>query len=179
MDRAQLPNQEEEKKKYDQHQNSPEDQGYRHFLKPAMQAVLDLNLPNGAKGLDYGCGPGPTLSVMLAERGYEVDLYDPIYQPDQTNLQADYAFVTCTEVVEHFHDVKAELDKLWQRVRHGGVSVIMTLMFEDSQDFESSHYHRDLTHVSFFSQATMQWWAAQHNAKIDFPFANVTRVYKD
>jgi 16S rRNA G1207 methylase RsmC len=32
--------------------------------------------------LDFGCGPGPTLSILLAEQGQQVDLYDPFYHDD-------------------------------------------------------------------------------------------------
>ena len=28
-------------------------------------------------GLDYGCGPGPALSLMLREKGYQMFNYDP------------------------------------------------------------------------------------------------------
>lgn len=178
LDPSQLPTPAQEKKKYDEHQNSPADLGYRQFLSPAMKAVLDLPMPKDAVGLDYGCGPGPTLSKMLEEHGYRVHDYDPLYQNNTALLAQFYDFVTCTEVVEHFHDVAQELDNLFALVAPGGVCVIMTLFFDDPNAFKDSHYHRDPTHVAFFSRPVFQWWADTHHVQVDFPSENIVRVYK-
>jgi len=53
-----------EKAEYDQHQNHPQDLGYRRFLSRLANPLLDGLAPQ-SQGLDFGSGPGPTLSVML------------------------------------------------------------------------------------------------------------------
>ncbi len=70
---------EQEKREYELHQNSPEDQGYRKFLSRLALPLLDRLELNQRRGLDYGCGPGPTLSVMLEEAGCSMSLFDPFF----------------------------------------------------------------------------------------------------
>jgi hypothetical protein len=70
----------DEKEIYDQHQNSPDDSGYRVFLSRLLTPLVERLEPNRT-GLDFGSGPGPTLSVMLSEKGHEMDIYDPFYAP--------------------------------------------------------------------------------------------------
>ena len=66
---------------YDLHENGPEDPGYRRFLGRLAAPLLGRLAP-GMRGLDYGCGPGPTLSIMLGEAGMLVEDYDPYYRPN-------------------------------------------------------------------------------------------------
>ncbi len=63
----------QEKLVYDQHRNNPNDIGYRQFLgRLATPLATRLSSPP-LSGLDFGSGPGPTLSVMLAEMGVYYD----------------------------------------------------------------------------------------------------------
>lgn len=162
----------EEKQKYDLHQNDPQDEGYRNFLQPAVDAVVQ-NVPQGANGLDYGCGPGPTVSVMLQEQGMTCADFDPIYQNQLSLLEQTYDFVTCTETAEHFHDPMDEFKRLQSLLKTGGVLVIMTLLFDVASQFAGSHYHRDPTHVCFFSTATFQWVALKLQMAVSFPHPRV------
>ena len=57
---------EDELARYLLHENSPEDQHYREFLSRLTDHLIP-KLKRGAHGLDFGSGPGPTLSVMLQE----------------------------------------------------------------------------------------------------------------
>lgn len=84
---------------YDLHQNDPADAGYRGFLS-RLADPLRAKLAPGMRGLDFGCGPGPALSIMLREAGIAMADYDPFYAPDATLLAAQYDVVTCTEVVD-------------------------------------------------------------------------------
>lgn len=79
------PDRDTELKHYGTHENDPSDPGYRKFLS-RLADPLCVRLPAGARGLDYGCGPGPTLSVMLEERGFSTAVYDPFFAPDITTL---------------------------------------------------------------------------------------------
>ena len=75
-----------ERAEYDLHQNEPGDAGYRAFLSRLLEPLTE-RLEPGARGLDFGCGPGPALAEMLREAGFDVSLYDSFYLPDQGPLQ--------------------------------------------------------------------------------------------
>ena len=142
-----------EKAEYDRHQNRIGDPGYRSFLQPAVHAVAERLAP-GAAILDYGCGPGPALGAMLEERGYRVSLYDPIYRPDATALDGPYDAITCTEVVEHFHDPAGQFERIDALLRRGGWLIVMTRFQTDDSRFVGWHYRRDPTHVVFYRPET-------------------------
>ena len=84
---------EAEKAEYDLHQNSPADPGYRRFLNRLFEP-LHARLAENSRGLDFGAGPGPTLSVMFEEVGHEVALFDAFYAPDHTVFEHTYDFIT-------------------------------------------------------------------------------------
>lgn len=155
---------EEERKEYDKHQNAPEDEGYRKFLS-RLFILLNNQLRPGSHGLDFGSGPGPTLSVMLEETGHYMNLFDPFYAPDKDVLSMQYDFITASEVVEHFHDPASELELLWSLLKPGGWLGIMTKLALDIEAFSKWHYKNDLTHVCFFSKETMEYLAHQWNTE--------------
>ncbi|MEX0741223.1 MAG: class I SAM-dependent methyltransferase [Phycisphaeraceae bacterium] len=148
----------DEKRVYDQHENDPADAGYRRFLDRLAQPLLG-KLTRGMAGLDYGCGPGPTLSVMLEEAGMRMAVYDPYYAPDRSVLGKRYDFVTCTEVVEHFNRPAESWAELVGLLKPGGWLGVMTKRVIDRERFEQWHYKNDPTHVSFYSEATFAWIA--------------------
>nr|WP_237732867.1 class I SAM-dependent methyltransferase [Shewanella schlegeliana] len=155
-----LLNSEEEKAVYDQHQNNPDDLGYRKFLSRALDPVLE-RVAQDAEGLDFGCGPGPTISVMAAEKGIKVDNYDLYYCNEPQKLQQQYDFVTITEVIEHVADAQSLVATLDSLLKPGGILVIMTKRAGDLEAFSSWHYKGDPTHIRFYSTATFEW-IAQH-----------------
>jgi 2-polyprenyl-3-methyl-5-hydroxy-6-metoxy-1,4-benzoquinol methylase len=157
---------------YDTHENDPRDPRYRGFLNQ-LAAPLVEHLPAGARGLDYGSGPGPTLSVMLAEQGFEMTIYDPCFAPDAAALRRSYDFITCTETAEHFFAPGDELDRLGRMLRPGGWLAIMTELWRDDRAFADWRYPRDPTHVCFYRPATMQWIADHHGWALESPHANV------
>ncbi|MFY9256696.1 MAG: class I SAM-dependent methyltransferase [Fuerstiella sp.] len=162
----------QEKTHYDFHQNSPDDAGYRRFLGRLFEP-LNAKLQPASNGLDFGCGPGPTLSVMFQEAGHAMAVYDPYYSTDTAPLQATYDFVTCTEVVEHFRNPRRDLDLLWSQVKPGGMLGIMTKLVIDASSFANWHYKNDPTHISFFSRETFQWLAKAWCAELEFVGADV------
>nr|WP_320113891.1 class I SAM-dependent methyltransferase [uncultured Desulfuromonas sp.] len=168
----------EEKAEYDLHENAPDDPGYRRFLG-RLFTPLQQRLANGALGLDFGCGPGPTLSVMAVECGLEMQLYDPFYAPDQSVLTQRYDFITATEVVEHLHHPAEDLDRLWQLLQPGGILAIMTKLVIDQQAFQNWHYKNDRTHVRFFSRQTFHWLAEKWQAQLAFVDKDVIFLHKN
>lgn len=167
----------DEKSRYDLHQNNPDDVGYRQFLSTVFDPVEKHLTPN-AKGLDFGCGPGPTLSVMFEEQGYKVDLFDKFYANDRSIFNNTYDFITATEVAEHLDNPGDELTKLFNMLSAGGVLAIMTKILDDQIEFKSWYYKNDPTHICFFSQNTMHHLAKTWGARVQFYGSDVILFFK-
>ncbi len=162
-----LPTREEEKACYDLHQNDPEDLRYRRFLS-RLFLPLQAQLEPHSDGLDFGSGPGPTLSLMFAEVGHRMRIYDPFYAPEQSVWQKQYDFITASEVVEHLHQPGQELERLWSILKPGGWLGIMTKRLTTLEAFATWHYKNDPTHVAFFAAETFTWLAGQWGAVLQF-----------
>ena len=155
----------EENAVYDDHENSADDPRYRHFLS-RLFLPLSQRLAPDSFGLDFGSGPGPTLSVMFEEAGHSMEIYDPFYSPDIKPLQRRYDFITASEVVEHLHHPRRELDRLWTCLNPNGSLGIMTKRVTDQKAFSAWHYKSDPTHVCFFSIETFRWLANHWRATL-------------
>jgi hypothetical protein len=166
-----------EHRQYRFHQNDPDDQDYRRFLSKLVNPLLE-RLPAEAKGLDYGCGPGPALACMLREAGHRVRLFDPLFFPDPGPLGDRYDFIVCTEVMEHFHRPAEEFARLDRMLRPGGWLGFMTCFQTDDDRFEDWHYRRDPTHVVFFQEATIRYIARQFQWRCDIPVKDVALMQK-
>ena len=172
LDPACHPTRAEEQAEYLRHENHPDDPGYRRFLSRLAAPLLAV-LPDGAQGLDYGCGPGPALAAMLEEAGHRVALYDPFFAPGRAVLQRRYDFVTCTEVAEHFHRPAQEFARLHDLVRPGGWLAIMTCFQTDDARFADWQYRQDPTHVVFYRAETFHHLAARWGWSCDIPRKDV------
>ncbi len=168
---------EEEKKQYDFHQNSPNDMNYRKFLNRLFQPMQKYII-KGDKGLDFGCGPGPTLSVMFQEIGCDMNIYDKFYADHPGLLQQNYTFITATEVLEHLSDAKYELERLLSCLKSGGVLGIMTKLLTNKEAFKTWHYKNDPTHICFYSKTAFQWLAEHWQAGIEFHGNDVIIIRK-
>jgi SAM-dependent methyltransferase len=167
----------QEKAQYDLHQNRPEDPGYRQFLARLADPLLArLNKP--VRGLDFGCGPGPTLHLMLKDAGHSVEIYDKFYALDPVLLTRQYDFITATEVVEHLAKPGEVLDLLWNLLKPGGLLALMTKQVTDAEAFARWHYKNDPTHIAFFSQTTFIWLARQWGASCNFLGKEVVFIEK-
>lgn len=171
---------EDEKAIYDLHQNDAQDMGYRRFLSRLSTPLLEKLKRLGGKqrGLDFGCGPGPTLSTLFEEQGYQMDLYDPFYCNDPAVFEKKYDFICATEVVEHLTDPHRELTALFTMLKRGGWLGIMTKLVLDKQAFSTWHYIRDMTHICFYSQPTFAYLAQRFNAELSFVANDVILLNK-
>ena len=163
--------------RYQLHENDPADPRYRKFLSGLSDYIVP-KLPSGAEGLDYGSGPGPTLSVMLEEQGFQMNIYDSCFASNAAVLERTYDFITCTETVEHFYQPEMEFHRFNALLRHGGWLGVMTEMLELDEDFPGWWYHREPTHVCFYKRETMSWIAKRYNWKVEFPQKNVILFQK-
>jgi hypothetical protein len=158
---------EEEVKRYDLHENSPEDEGYKKFLSRMFKPMNAL-VPPGSSGLDFGSGPGPTLSLMFIESGHKMEIYDHFYAKDRSVFDKKYNFITATEVVEHLFNPQNELDHLWSCLKPGGFLGVMTKLVKNKGSFANWHYKDDETHVAFFSRSTFIWLEKRWGATLKF-----------
>lgn len=147
---------EDEKAQYDQHQNSPDDPGYRKFLSRTFEPLVS-RIQGGSVGLDFGCGPGPTICVMAKARGIVVKNYDLYYSNDLDLLKQQYDFITMTEVIEHISDPRSVFEQLDSMLKPAGILAIMTKRVISRQTFRNWHYKNDPTHICFYSLKTFEW----------------------
>jgi len=157
----------EEKATYDLHENNSEDQGYRQFLS-RLSVPLLTKLKANRTGLDFGCGPGPTLSTLFEEQGHAMDLYDPFYYHDLSVFEKTYDFICATEVVEHLRNPAKDWAVLFNLLKPGGWLGIMTKQVIDKQAFRTWHYIRDLTHVCFYNESAFSYVAQHFHVDVQF-----------
>lgn len=161
-----------EKAIYDQHENNPKDPQYRRFLDK-LATPLQALLKPGMKGLDFGSGPGPTLSLMLTERGFDMAIFDPCYANDPAVLTRSYDFITATEVIEHVAHPAEVFRTLFSQLTPHGVLGLMTRLVPEDKPFSDWHYQNDPTHICFYSPETFRWIASQWRRDVEFFGADV------
>ena len=143
----------DEYKHYLTHNNDVNDPRYKQFLSNLMLPLIERIKLNSI-GLDYGCGPGPALSLMLREKGHQMFNYDPFFHPKKSNLLKTYDFISCSETVEHFHNPFYEFTRFNELLNDGGVIGIMTNFHSKENIFENWYYIKDPTHVVFYTKNT-------------------------
>lgn len=157
---------EEEKTRYVTHTNNPQEEGYRKFLDKLL-VPLQEHLAPGMIGLDFGCGPGPTISVMMKERGFEMNNYDPFFHDDRDVLGQSYDFITCTEAIEHMFRPMVEMRLLKSLLKEQGIIGLMTEFAPSKDKFSNWYYKNDPTHVCFYSPRSFQWMAEELGCTIE------------
>ncbi len=156
---------EREKDRYEFHKNSVADVGYVKFLNQVIQPSLSF-LTKNMIGLDYGCGPNPTLAGLLAQHQLTCHNYDPLFGFNHP-LQA-YDFLFATECVEHFRYPKDDFLKMDNLLKRKGVLSIMTDHWQSLDQFATWYYKRDITHVSFYHQRTFAFICSQAGYELKY-----------
>ena len=158
---------EEERKIYDLHENDPHDEYYRNFLGKLFKPMAAL-LSQHSKGLDFGSGPGPTLSKIFIEHGHNCAIYDKFYANDTSVLDECYDFISSTEVVEHLVNPKEVFALFFALTKQskGPVGVMTKLHPQDLKSFENWHYKNDPTHITFYSHLSMMTLAKQYHREL-------------
>ena len=168
----------EEELRYLEHNNDIQDKEYRAFLSK-LSDPLKEKLSFGAHGLDFGCGTGPALADILTQEGFKVSLYDPFFYPNKNVLSKQYDFITCTETAEHFHDPFKEFNTLNDLLKPRGWLGVMTSFLTSDEMFESWHYRRDPTHVTFYCENTFEVIASQRNWKCEIKSKDIVLLQKN
>ncbi|MDC0035598.1 class I SAM-dependent methyltransferase [Chloroflexi bacterium] len=161
-----------QRERYLEHNNSPSDPGYREFLSKLKDQITP-HLNPGGSGLDYGSGPGPTLSKLLESEGFEMEVFDPIFDNHPEVLEKSYDFIVTTETVEHFVNPNQDFQTLNDLVRPGGWIGVMTSILYENIEFDDWYYRLDPTHVSFYRPSTMEFIGQKWNLKTSSPSDNI------
>jgi len=169
---------EEEFSRYELHENDPSDPKYRKFLSRMFKPMME-RIDRFCTGLDFGSGPGPTLSIMFEEQGHEMNIFDSFYQNDLSVFERKYDFITATEVIEHLSDPLFELDRLWSCLKPGGYFGIMTKRPPSNKKFSKWHYKNDDTHIAFYSKETFRWIGRHWKTSPEFIGKDVTIYQKE
>lgn len=166
-----------EKTIYDQHQNESTDLRYRQFLAKLFDPINE-RLKKGQRGLDFGCGPGPTLSKMFDENSHQMDIYDPYYFPHTEVFGRTYDFITMSEVAEHLSDPNTVFNQLIKMLKPGGILGVMTQLVPLTQEFKDWHYKNDPTHIVFYQQKSFYQLAQKHDCEVEFILPSVIILTK-
>jgi SAM-dependent methyltransferase len=154
---------EQERTRYQLHQNSGADAGYVRFLEQVLQPLLPRLTP-AMRGLDYGCGPHPVLVQLLRQRGLHCEGYDPLFADHP--LQPPYDFILSTECFEHFRTPQRDIARICALLVPGGWLGIMTELWTSLDRFATWAYTRDRTHVVFYHLHTLHWIAARFGLEL-------------
>lgn len=147
---------EQERQHYLRHQNAPDQDGYvRHLQRLSNQLIPQLK--PGSRGIDYGCGHTPVMSMLFEREDFLMENYDPFFSLASKKANDTYDFLTCSEVVEHFKAPREEFQKMKALIRTGGLMAIMTNLREGERRTPSWWYLKDPTHTCFYSARTFQY----------------------
>jgi len=157
----------EEKSRYDTHNNDPKDVRYRQFLSQLSEPLLK-KISDNSFGLDFGSGPGPTLSLMLEDYGHKVALFDKFYAKDTSVFNRKYDFITASEVIEHLSNPMTEFNRLIKCLNDGGYLAVMTQILTSKINFSNWYYKNDPSHIGFFSKKTLSYLASNFDLEVEF-----------
>lgn len=167
----------DEKAQYDKHQNCPEDINYRKFLSRVFDP-LSAQISSNSLGLDFGCGPGPTISHIAKEHGIIVANYDLYFFNQLELLTRQYDFITMTEVIEHIAAPHILLTQLDAMLKSDGILAIMTKRATNLHAFSHWHYKNDPTHICFYGLETFEWIAQRFKWKLEVIDKDVVFFHK-
>lgn len=146
---------EEEKKRYLQHQNQ-NNSGYREYLDQFVTTAVHPFLIPGSNILDFGSGPVSELASMVRHNGYHCQTYDPYFSPDLAWENQAFDAIIIHEVAEHLGNPAVTFATLSLRLKEHGLFLIRTRFLESCENFASWWYRMDPTHISFYSEKSMQ-----------------------
>ncbi len=147
-----------EKLRYQLHHNSQDNRGYIEYLNNFIDSAVAPYLEKGNSILDFGSGPDPCLTDLLKSRGFNTCSYDPFFAPGNKWKEKKFDGVISLEVFEHLRTPAMEIEELIKVLDKGGKLIIRTLLHnEDHNFFMKWWYREDITHISFYSEKTINF----------------------
>ncbi|MDD2448543.1 MAG: class I SAM-dependent methyltransferase [Sulfurimonas sp.] len=167
---------------YDKHHNNFACHGYVEMF----EALIDEFVPLGEieDALDFGCGEGEVLPILIERNGVRCDRYDLFYFPQKVYKDKSYDLIVSTEVIEHLESPLEVLQELSSHLKEGAYLLLMTRFHpQNDEKFLEWFYIRDVTHIGFFSLKTFEHLASKlsleivkHNSKNTILFKKVSRT---
>jgi len=149
----------EEKGRYDAHQNN--DSSYEAYLS---QIALNIfaHVSTEQQGLDFGCGATTLMQMIFARKSIKLDSYDLYFFPNEKIWEGTYDFIIMSEVIEHLRNPLETMEKLAACLKPKGQIFIKTKFYpENKQKFHEWFYKRDLTHIIFFNDMSLNRFASR------------------
>lgn len=160
---------EKERKRYQLHHNSADNDDYRNYLCSCIPLLRRIPCQNPVI-LDFGSGAEAVLTDILNQEGFSCHAYDPLFSVGLSSLQQQYDIVILWEVLEHVRDLNKEIELIRRLMRPEAALLIRTELWRHSSSdaFESWWYTKDCTHINFFSLLTIEIIAQRLGKKIYF-----------
>ncbi|NLL12496.1 MAG: class I SAM-dependent methyltransferase [Fibrobacter sp.] len=147
---------EEEKKRYEQHNNNLENEGYVRFLKQIVDVVSNIRKPSSSpRILDFGSGSSAVLTSLLIGNGFNCTAYDPLFDINIDDDGPSYDIIILCEVIEHLRNIEAEMEKIKRLLKDDGILIIRTRLYPSVEKIENWWYAQDKTHINFFASRTI------------------------
>ncbi len=157
----------EEKKHYDNHHNNIESIGYVKMFEKLIKEFVEPNKAQIKNALDFGCGEGEVLPILLERVGIACDRYDLFYHPKKVYEDKKYNLIVSTEVFEHLSQPKESLEMLLSHLNDNGYLLLMSAFHpSDDEEFLKWYYIQDITHIGFFSMKTFEYIANKYKLNI-------------
>lgn len=153
MDPSLWPDRDAEKSRYLEHLNDVEDKRFQKFVTP-ITARVQAQFSADAQGLDFGAGHAPVITHVLQQKGYNIQPYDPLFFPDEQLLHKQYDYISCCEVIEHFHNPEKSFSLLNKLLNKQSQLFCMTEIYHEGIDFHRWNYKNDPTHVFIYHRNT-------------------------
>jgi len=156
-----------ERSHYDKHHNNLESLGYVKMFENLVDEFVLPQKNNIKKVLDFGCGEGEVLPIVLERNAVSCDRYDLFYFPKKVYEDKKYDLVLSTEVFEHLEKPLKIFKKLLEHIEDDGYLILMSAFHPSHDDeFLKWWYIRDITHIGFFNLETFEYLAEEFNLKI-------------
>ena len=152
---------EQEKRRYDLHDNTENNQGYVRFLSQVAD-VAESIYPKGGRFLDFGCGKEAVLRTLLERRNRICDCFDPLYE-HTIDIKNRYDIIILCEVIEHCRNMLETLHSIRRLMLEEGAVIVRTQCRPDSGDLMQWWYVQDPAHVCFFSARSLSFAAKVMN----------------
>lgn len=143
----------DEKKRYNLHDNSASNNGYVKFLSQIVDVLMPLSRPE-IKVLDFGCGENAVLCQLINNSGIDCYGYDPLYQRPLPDVNKYDVIILC-EVIEHLRNINTELERINTLLRDDGIIILRTQIYGTPSSFPSWWYAQDPTHINFFNRQSL------------------------
>ncbi|MBS9522794.1 methyltransferase domain-containing protein [Litoribacter alkaliphilus] len=145
---------------------------YVHYISQIIQLIRPF-IYQGQIGLDYGCGPTPTLNHLLKKEN--ITCFNNDYNFGFNHPFKKYDFIMAIECLEKFKDPNNEIDKLLDLLKPGGIFGMMTEVYPTKDNFKYWNKKLDPSHVSFYHQKTLDYLIA--NKKLTLLKSDSKRIF--